>query len=408
MKLISSLIIFLFFVCPVVFGVSTDGSLTTMLWTRQEPIKNNGIDFYNYLYEYARTNVTDIGSENLSGYLYARVKKDIANSGKPDWSVFSGYLDWSGPNESSLRIGRQFISNSTDYLQMDGIRADFNSINGFSHEIYVGSSVSSWSIKGNREGVAGTDFNFPKMNQIQSGLSLFTRFNSKNLNRLVIGGHLDNYDYGFSKPSKFNIYSKISYDILSMQLTQGDVAVNLNPIEKLGLYVDYYHEKQFVPEESIFSVFAMDNSNRGSIGLKYEPMESVSLECQYEKHFSSSFPSNTYEISLYRSVIHGTEFGMTILSSGESSIKSDRKGINLNVGHDITDKLTAKIGVYYNDYRLNEFQKNGKASSIQLDLGYRVVDKASVYLRLEDNIDPKNKSSFRLLTMAKLGFGTGN
>ncbi|MEK6734899.1 MAG: hypothetical protein AABY27_07370, partial [Pseudomonadota bacterium] len=399
MKLISSLIIFVLFVCPAVFGVSTDGSLTTMLWTRQEPVKNNGKDFYNYLYEYTRTNITDIGSENFSGYLYARVKKDIANNGKLDWSIFSGYLDWSGPHESSLRIGRQFISNSTDYLQMDGIRANFNSIKGFSHEIYAGSSVSSWTIKENREGVAGIDFNFPQMKQIQSGLSLFTNFSSKNFNRLIIGGHLDNYNYGFFKPGKFNIYSKIGYDVLSMKLTQGDVAVNLNPIEKLGLYADYYHEKQFVPEESIFSVFALDNSNRASIGLNYEPMESISLECQYERHFSSSFPSNTYEIGLYRSVIHGTDLGMTILSSGESSIKSNRKGINLNIGHDITDKLTAKISAYYNDYKLNEFQNSGKISSIQLDLGYRVVDKASVYLRLEDNIDSKNKSSFRLLTM---------
>jgi hypothetical protein len=408
MKLVSSLIIFILFVCPAVFGVSTDGSLTTMLWTRQEPVKNNGKDFYNYLYEYTRINITDIGSENLSGYLYARVKKDIANNGKLDWRIFSGYLDWSGSHESVLSIGRQFIPNSIDYLEIDGIRAKFDSIKGFSHEIYAGSSVSSWTIKDNRNGVAGIDFNFPQMKQIQSGLSLFTNFNSKNLNRLIIGGHLDSYNYGFSKPSKFNMYSKISYDVLSMELTQGDIAINLNPIEKLGLYADYFHEKQLVPEESIFSVFAMDNSDRASIGLKYEPMESISLECQYERHFSSSFPSNTYEIGLYRSVIHGTDLGMIILSSGESSIKSNRKGINLNVGHDITDKLTAKIGAYYNDYRLNEFQKNSKVSSIQLDLGYRAVDHASVYLRLEDNIDSKNKSSFRLLTMAKLGFGTGN
>ena len=241
---------------------------------------------------------------------------------------------------------------------------------------------------------------------MKSGISLFVDFNAKSFNRLIIGGHLDSYDYSIFELRKFIMYSKLSYDIVNMQFVQGDVGINLNPLEKLGLYAEYCHDNQVFPEESIFSVFANDDDNAAFLGLTYSPVKSISLSGKYERHFSSSFPSNTYEIGLNKTS-YGTTFGVNLLGSTKSGSGSRNNGFSINIGRDLTRKLSANLGAYYNDYRLRKDQELDRISSLQMCLGYRVIDQVSAYLRLEDNIGRSGDSHFRLLTMLRMGFGSG-
>jgi len=396
-------IIAFFYLIPtaVVSAISIDGDLTTMAWMRQEPITINGVDSSVPIYEYLRTSITN-ENDSLSAYVYGRIKKDVKNGENPDWRLFSGYLKWSGSDDSSVSIGRQFLPYNPGFWDMDGIKAKFK---GFS--IYAGSTVSSWSTNTKRGMVTGMELNLPEIQQLKSGLNLFANFNSKSFDRLILGGHLDSYDYSIFELRKFVMYSKINYDVLNKELIQGDININLNPLEKLGLYAEYHHEKQIFPEESIFSVFTNDDDKAASFGLTYNLVESISLGGKYERHFSSSFPSNTYEIGLNRYLIYGTTFGVNVLGTTKSNTESRNNGFSINIGRDITKKLSAGVGAYYNDYRLRKDQSLNRVSSIQMDLGYRVVNRVSANLRLEDNIKRTGGSSFRLLAMVKLGFGSG-
>jgi len=408
MKTIFPTMILLFFGFAIsVSGVRIDGSLTTMAWVRQDPVAREGEDLYSFLYEYVRLSMADIGDDSLSAYIYTRVKKDVANDGKPDWRVFSGYLNWSGPGDSSLRLGRQFLPNGLGFWQMDGVRAKFKSFRNISHSIYAGLSVAPWAVEDKRDGIAGLEIDLPEIWQLRGGVNVFTNFDSKNFERVIIGGRLDSYDYGFSSLRKIIMYSKVNFDVLASELVQGSVNINLNLVENLGIYTEYSHGKQLFPEESIFSVFAADDKNEASIGLRYDIAKSMSLGGRYGRSFSSSLPANTYEIGLHRSVPHGTSFGITVLGAEKSDAENRLNGVSLNIGHAITRKFSAMISTYYNDYRLRESQQNNSPYSLQLDLSYRVIDQVSAHLRLEDNVDAGGDHRFRLLARVRLGFSYG-
>ncbi|MFC1715850.1 hypothetical protein ACFL6S_19430 [Candidatus Poribacteria bacterium] len=408
MKIVFPTIILLFFSCIIpVFGINIDGSLTTMAWVRQEPVPRQGEDLYSYLYEYIRVSMADIGDDSLSAYIYARVKKDVANNGKPDWRAFSGYMNWSGPADSSIRIGRQFLPNGLGFWRMDGVRAQFRSFKGVSHSIYAGLSVAPWAIENERDGLVGLEIDLSEIRRLRGGVNLFTNFDSENFERIIIGGHLDSSDYSLFRLRRFIMYSKVNFDALAGELVQGSVTINLNLVEDLGIYTEYFHGKQLFPEESIFSVFAADDRNEGSIGLRYSIAESISLGGRYGRHFSSSLPSNTYEIGLHRSIPYGTSFGVTVLGAEKSDAASRHSGAHFNIGRTITRKFSAMVSAYYNDYRLRESQERDNVYSLQLDLSYRVIDQISAYLRLEDNVDANGDSNFRLLARVRLGFGHG-
>jgi len=156
-------IIAIFYLAPVaVSAISFDTDLTTMAWMRQEPITKNGVDSSVPIYEYLRTSMTN-ENDSLSAYIHARVKKDVKNSKKTDWRIFSGYLKWSVPGDSYVMIGRQFLPYNPGFLAMDGVKANLRGFKGFSSSIYAGSSVSSWSVNDKRSGVAGTEINFPEI-----------------------------------------------------------------------------------------------------------------------------------------------------------------------------------------------------------------------------------------------------
>jgi hypothetical protein len=408
MKVMYIAVVFLLFgYASPLLGVSVNGSLTTMNWLRQEPVERDGEDLYSYLYEYIRVSVENIADDSLSAYIYTRVKKDIANDGELDWRTLSGYLNWAGPRDSSIRVGRQFLPNGLGFWQMDGIRVNFKSFRDISHSVYAGSSVAPWAVEEDRDGLAGLAVDLPEIWRLRTGLSLFTNFDSRNFDRIIIGGHLDSYDYSLFELRKFIMYSKVNFDIIARELVQGSATINLNPLEKLGIYAEYYHGKQLFPEESIFSVFATDHVNEASIGLRCNVIESVLLGGRYGRYFSSSLPSNTYEVGIYRSRSRGTSFGITVLRAEKPDTDSLNTGARVSLGHPITGKLSAKINAYYNDYRLRESEKQDKAYSLQLDLGYRIIDQVATYVRLEDNVDHDGDNSFRLLARVRLGFSYG-
>ena len=408
MKTISVIIVLLSLGCVgPAYGVSIAGSLTTMVWARQDPIARDGADLYSFLYEYLRASISDIGDDSLSAYIYVRGKKDIANDGKLDLRAFSGYLDWSGPRDSSLRLGRQFLPNGLGFWQMDGIRAKFRSFKNISHTVYAGFSVAPWAIEDQKNGLAGLEIDLPEIWQLRSGVSIFADFDSQNFQRVIIGGHLDSSDYSLFRLRKFTMYSKVNFDALAMELVQGSVAVNLNPVKNFSIYAEYFHGKQLFPDDSIFSVFAADDKNEASIGLRYNIEKSTSLGGRYGRHFSSLLPSNTYEVGLHRSVPYGTSFGATVLGAENSGVKSRYIGARLNMGRAVTKKFSTMISAHYRDYRLRESQERDSVYSLQLDLSYRVIDQILAYLRLEDNIDAGGNSRFRLLVRMRLGFGYG-
>ncbi|MBD3182755.1 hypothetical protein GF312_10715 [Candidatus Poribacteria bacterium] len=407
MKVTCVAIVILLVSTSPLFGVSVSGSLTTMNWLRQEPIERNGEDLYNYLYEYIRVSIGDIADDSLSAYIYTRVRKDIASDGKPDWRTIYGYLNWTGPQGYSIKVGRQFLPNGLGFWQMDGIRVKFKSFRGISHSAYAGSSVAPWSVGENRDGLAGLSVDLPEILKLQTGLSLFANFDSKSFERVVIGGHLDSYDYSLFELRKFIMYSKINYDIINRELVQGSATVNLNLLEKFGIYSEYYHGKQLFPEESIFSVFATDDINEAAVGLRYNVFKSMLLAGRYSRYFSSSFPSSTFEIGLYRNRSRVTDFSITMLKAEKPDTDSMDTGIRASLGRSITKKFSAKISVYYNDYRLRGAEKRDNIHSLQLDLGYHIIDQISAHIRLEDNVDHNGDNSFRLLARVRLGFKYG-
>lgn len=378
-----------------------------MAWVRQEPIPRQGEDLYSFLYEYVRVSMADIGDDSLSAYIYTRVKKDVANDGKPDWRAFSGYLNWSGPGDSSLRLGRQFLPNGLGFWQMDGVRAKFKSFKNISHSVYAGMSVAPWAIEDERDGLAGLEIDLPEIWRLRGGVNVFANFDSDNFERVIIGGHLDSYDYSLAGLRKIIMYSKVNFDALAVELVQGSVTINLNLAENLGIYTEYFHGKQLFPEESIFSVFAVDDKNEASVGLRYNIGESTLLGGRYGRSFSSSLPANTYEIGLHRSIPYGTSFGVTVLGAEKSDAENRLNGVSLNVGHAITRKFLGTISAYYNDYRLRETQQNNSLYSLQLDLSYRVTEQMSAHVRLEDNVDAGGDHGFRLLARVRLGFSYG-
>ena len=388
-------------------GISVNGSLTTMNWLRQDPVERDGDDLYSYLYEYIRVSVGGIADDSLSAYIYTRVKKDIADNGKPDWRALSGYLNWAGPRESSIRVGRQFLPNGLGFWQMDGVRVKLRSFGNISHSVYAGSSVAPWAIEEDRDGLAGLAVDLPEIMWLRAGLSLFANFDSENFERVIIGGHLDSYDYSLFDLRKFIMYSKVNYDVIARELVQGSATVNLYPLEKLGIYAEYYHGKQLFPEESIFSVFATDDVDEASFGLRYNVVRSVLLGGRYGRYFSSSLPSNTYEFGVYRSRSLGTSFGIAVLRAEKPDTDSLNTGARASLGRPITEKLSAKISAYYNDYRLRKSEERDNAYSLQLDLGYRIIDQVSAYVRVEDNVDHDGNNSFRLLARVRLGFSYG-
>ena len=121
-----SLLAFLLCIQLTSYAISVNGNLTSAFWLREDKLENPKDAQRNlFIYEYLNLNAQNIGSPKIAANLSGRAGWDKLNFNENDsFRLYQGYLDWKLSDESSLRLGRQFLPNDVGFWQMDGIRLE--------------------------------------------------------------------------------------------------------------------------------------------------------------------------------------------------------------------------------------------------------------------------------------------
>ncbi len=399
-------------------AITVNGSLTSAAWVREnrlETAKQNNL----LLYEYISLNALDVGSPELAAHLSGRVGWDRYASLGENYTerLYEGYLDWKLSNKSSLRLGRQFLSNDLGFWQMDGARLGTLRSGFISPTFYAGTSVLPWTIKGDSEPILGIELDTKRFLGMRGKFGFFTIFDNekegwnvsgiRGVDKAILGIHFDTYEgvidlleYPHKRP---NISCSGNIDLLGKGFINGYAAADIPIISKIQLYTEYRHETPLFPADSIFSVFAVEPSRELIASVNYDAASFLGLQGRYARQFFDLGPVNQYGAGLTIERQHETLMALRLERLDD--IDTHYWRLYSHIGKRLWRKLDISLNNYYNNYKLTTAPQTENAYSFQLNVRYQLNGRMQALLRLEDNVNPEYKYNVRLLGYLRMGFG---
>jgi hypothetical protein len=420
-KILTTILLLAFLLCIQLtsYAISINGNLTSAFWLREDKLENPKDAQRNlFIYEYLNLNAQNIGSPKIAANLSGRAGWDKLNGfdEKNAFRLYQGYLDWKLSDESSLRLGRQFLPNNVGFWQMDGVRLEMFKSSFASPTLYTGISALPWTIEGDKEPILGVELGTPRFHSIKGKLNFLTLFGSDKNNKIngldkaILGIQIENFGESIIEllePShdRLTIYGKGSVDLLSQKIVNGYAFADVRITSKAQLSLGYQQEEPLFPADSIFSVFNTETFRQLNVGADYQVFKPINLEAQYTREFYDSGPVNKYNAGI--SITNQLEPILSIRLERLNDIDTHYWRVYSHIGKQFGRRLEIGISNYYNNYKLSKSLQNEEAYSFQLKTSYQLTRNLQASLRLEDNINPDYKYNIRALGYLRMGFGLG-
>ncbi len=326
---------------------------------------------------------------------YSRVWDDFSGGrireGDLSGRLYYLYVDYTPREDSSFRLGRQFVSFTAGSSVIDGLSVDIRDLGPIGITLSGGTEVT-YALESDHSKLGryftGVNIFLEKVESTQLGVSYIRRYDEWERAREEFGLNA-RYFYKILSP-----YTELRYDWLSESFDEATVGVDLFPISFLMIKTEYYHSYPTFDSTSIYSVFAVDKYQEYHIRAEYS-LEDTPLI------LSASYVMQTYEDGDTADVyMAGASFNPNdkVLISTSVDYRSGYGGKlwggQVYGDYKLRKELLLSAGAQYDTYRRPDYSDDNYAQRYWAGGQWTFSDKTSLNARLEDNINENFKHNY--------------
>ena len=309
-------------------------------------------------------------------------ESEIRENG-PSGRLYYLYMTYSPFENTSLKLGRQFVNFTAGSAMLDGIGLDLGGLGPVGITFAEGADVR-FSLDGTDSGLrdhfVGLNIRLENVRATQLGISYVRRYDD---------GDPSREEFGLNAKRSWNYlspYGEIRYDRLSSVFDEAVLGLDLFPVNNLMLKGEFYHSYPTFDSTSIFSVFAVDRYREYLIQADYSLDAPLSLLASYTwQIYGDSDYANVYTAGI--DVYPTDHLILRVSVDRRTGFGGHDWGFETDADYRVKDQLTLSAGAQYDIYERPDDFNGNYATRYWIGGRWHIRKEASITARLEDNIN---------------------
>ena len=343
--------------------------------------------------EYLSLSVNKIDKENkLSLQGYGRLTQDVRNGEGLNNRLYYLYGDYSNLfDKVDIRLGRQFVSYAAGNALIDGGKIDLKNIGPVGLSVMGGRNVN-FTLDGEittkeRNYAWGTAVYLQGFKNTDAELSYFMKLDSDGIARDQLGA-----SFKHNLLNSLKVYGNTRFDLPSETFSEMLAGVKYYPTASLVFTGEWYQSYPTFDSTSIYSVFAVSRYQEGVFRADYTINDMISVNAGYSRQDFDGADADVFEVGCrIRPIEH---LNLTLNYDHRNGYGGNLDGGIVEVSYDITKKLEVAGGIHFDVYERDKLTGEETARKYWLGTKYRINDKMSASVRVEDNVNARYKEDW--------------
>jgi hypothetical protein len=336
--------------------------------------------------------ITKLDKDNqLTFQGYGRVTQDIRNGEGLNGRLYYLYGDYSNLfNKVDLRFGRQFVNSAAGNAIIDGGKIDLKNVGPVAFSVMGGRNVF-FDLNG--EATSYRDFAFGAsaylngFRNTDAEVSYFMKLDNAGVARDQVGASFKQYLLNSLK-----VYGNTRFDIASETFSEVMAGLKYYPRADLVLTGEWYQSYPMFDSTSIYSVFAVSRYQEGVFRVDYTINDKISVNAGYSRQDYEGADADVFELGCrIRPIEH---LQVTLNYDHRNGYGGDLNGGIAEISYEATKKLEVAGGIHFDVYERDKLTGEETARKYWLGSKYRLNDKMSASVRVEDNVNARYKEDW--------------
>jgi hypothetical protein len=342
--------------------------------------------------EYLSLSVTKLDKENkLTFQGYGRLTQDIRNGQGLNGRLYYLYGDYSNLfDKVDIRVGRQFVNYAAGNAIIDGGKIELKNIGPIAFSVMGGRNVF-FDLTG--EGTSYRDFAFGMaayltgFRNTDAELSYFMKLDNDGVARDQVGASFKQYLFNSLK-----VYANTRLDIPSETLSEVLVGVKYYPRADLVFTGEWYQSYPTFDSTSIYSVFAVSRYQEGVFKVDYSINDKIAVNAGYSRQDFEGDDADVFELGCrLRPIEH---LLLNLNYDHRNGYGGRLNGGIAEIFYDVTKKIELAAGIHFDVYERDRATGEETARKYWFGGKYRINDKTSASVRVEDNVNARFKEDW--------------
>ena len=342
--------------------------------------------------EYLSLSVTKLDKDNkLTFQGYGRLTQDVRNGQGLNGRLYYLYGDYSNLfDKVDIRLGRQFVNYAAGSAIIDGGKIDLKNVGPVAFSVMGGRNVF-FDLKGeatrDRDFAWGVAAYLNGFRSTDAELSYFMKLDNDGVARDQIGGSFKQYLFNSLK-----VYANARFDVPSEVFSEVLAGVKFFPSANLVFTGEWFQSYPTFDSTSIYSVFATSRYQEGVFRADYTINDMISVNAGYTKQDYDGADADVVEVGCrIRPIEHLT---LNLNYDHRNGYGGDLNGGIAEIFYDITKKIEVAGGIHFDVFERDKTTGEETARKYWLGSKYKLNDKMSASVRVEDNVNARFKSDW--------------
>jgi len=342
--------------------------------------------------EYLSLSVTKLDKDNkLTFQGYGRLTQDVSNGQGLNGRLYYLYGDYSNLfDKVDIRVGRQFVNYAAGSAIIDGGKIELKNIGPVALSLMGGRNVF-FDLNG--EGTSYRDFAFGVAASLYGfrntdlEVSYFMKLDNDGVARDQLGASFKQYLLNSLK-----VYGNARYDIPSETFSEVLAGLKYYPRADLVLTGEWYQSYPTFDSTSIYSVFAVSRYQEGVFKVDYSINDMFAVNAGYSRQIYEEADADVFELGCR---IRPIEHLMLSLNYDHRNGYGGRlNGGIADISYEIIKPLEIAGGIHFDVYERDRITGEETARKYWLGTKYKINDKMSASVRVEDNVNARFKEDW--------------
>lgn len=359
-------------------------SSTHLLWYNNEFTENRVFEAAEYL----RVSVTKLDKENkLSIFAYGRGAQGIGSDHDTYGRLYYLYADYRDlADKADLRFGRQFASNASGNVLIDGLKVDLKNIGPVGLSAFIGRDVV-FGLNGELGNTWNTDLGISVyltgFKGTDAEISWLRKWEQSEAARDTLGASFKQYMLNSLK-----LYGNTRYDLPSEAFVESLIGAKIYPTADIVFTAEYYKSYPTFGTTSIYSVFAVNKYQEALARADYTLSEFLSLNIGYNRQwFDEGATADVYHVGAGISPIKHLKINLEL--DDRTGYYGSTKGFIIDADYEISKEAKIAGGVTYDVYQRDAITHEETARRYWLGGKYRLAKNMSISARVQNDVNAR-------------------
>jgi hypothetical protein len=291
-----------------------------------------------------------------------------------------------------IKLGRQFVNYAAGSALIDGGQIDLKNIGPLGFSVMGGRNVV-FSLNGEsgHEGdyTYGVSTYLSGVKNTDLELSWFRKLDQGDVARDILGASFKQFLF-----NNFKLYGNARFDLSSEVFNEVLAGVKYFPTSTLNLTGEWYQSYPTFDTTSIYSVFAVNRYQEGVFRADYTINDMFSVNGGYSiQDYGEGADANVYEIGVR--IRPFPQVAIALNYDKRQGYGGNLNGGTAEVAYEPVKKLELAGGIQYDVIKRDSMTGEDYARRFWLGGRYKVSDKMSAIIRVEDSVNINYKEDWQ-------------